>query len=195
VIRVLLVAASPALRAGLRSLLAADPRVEVIGEAMRLADFEENEADIILMSASSSPNLDPSIPVSIPVLLLTDSPISTSAAIRGRPVFGLLPSDSSAEELLAAVHALAEGLVVGPRALLIAEEDASRQRSSGPLTEREQEVLSLLAQGLANKQIAIQLGISEHTVKFHISSIYTKLNATNRAEAIRAGLRGGWIAI
>jgi DNA-binding NarL/FixJ family response regulator len=53
----------------------------------------------------------------------------------------------------------------------------------------------LLATGLPNKQIAAALGISEHTVKFHISSIYSKLNASNRAEAIRAGLRGGWIAL
>lgn len=65
----------------------------------------------------------------------------------------------------------------------------------GPLTERELEVLGLLARGLANKQIAVELGISEHTVKFHVSSIYTKLNVTNRTEAVRAGLRGGWIAL
>jgi DNA-binding NarL/FixJ family response regulator len=56
-------------------------------------------------------------------------------------------------------------------------------------------VIGLLAKGLANKQIAIALGISEHTVKFHVSSIYTKLNVTNRTEAVRAGLRGGWIAL
>jgi DNA-binding NarL/FixJ family response regulator len=65
----------------------------------------------------------------------------------------------------------------------------------GPLTERELEVLGLLARGLANKQIALELAISEHTVKFHVSSIYTKLNVTNRTEAVRAGLRGGWIAL
>jgi DNA-binding NarL/FixJ family response regulator len=65
----------------------------------------------------------------------------------------------------------------------------------GPLTERELEVLGLLARGMANKQIAVELGISEHTVKFHVSSIYTKLNVTNRTEAVRAGLRGGWIAL
>jgi DNA-binding NarL/FixJ family response regulator len=56
-------------------------------------------------------------------------------------------------------------------------------------------VLGLLAKGLANKQIAVALGISEHTVKFHVSSIYSKLNVTNRTEAVREGLRGGWIAL
>ena len=63
------------------------------------------------------------------------------------------------------------------------------------LTERESEVLELLAQGLANKQIALELGISEHTIKFHVSSIYTKLGVTNRIEAIRLGARLGLIVL
>ena len=65
----------------------------------------------------------------------------------------------------------------------------------GPLTDREAEVLALLAKGLANKQIAVMLGISEHTVKFHVSSIYAKLKATNRTQAVREGLRNGWIVL
>ncbi len=62
-----------------------------------------------------------------------------------------------------------------------------------PLTERESQVLQLLAQGLANKQIAASLGISEHTVKFHISSIYGKLGATSRTEAVRNGVQHGLV--
>lgn len=195
-IRVLLVAVSPALRAGLRSLLASDSRVNVIGESARLTDFEEIEADVVLISASSASSLDLDLPIPelMPVLLLTDSAIPSSAAFRDRSAFAILPSDSSADELLAAIHALAQGLVVGPRAQLFPGESIE-PAERGPLTEREQEVLSLLAKGLANKQIAVTLGISEHTVKFHVSSIYSKLNATNRAEAIRAGLRSGWIAL
>lgn len=195
-IRVLLVAASPALRAGLRSLLAPDARVQVIGEAAQLNDFNEIEADVILMSASSASTLDFELPVpdGTSVLVLSDAVLPSSAALRNHSAFGILPSDSSAEELLAAIHALAQGFVVGPRTQLFASE-LPEPIERGPLTEREQEVLSLLAQGLANKQIAASLGISEHTVKFHVSSIYSKLNATNRAEAIRAGLRSGWIAL
>ena len=64
-----------------------------------------------------------------------------------------------------------------------------------PLTEREIEVLQLLAQGMANKQIALQLGISEHTVKFHISGIYTKFGVTNRTAAVRLGVRWGLITL
>ena len=64
-----------------------------------------------------------------------------------------------------------------------------------PLTEREAEVLQLLAQGLTNKQIAFTLSISEHTVKFHVSGIYAKLGATNRTEAVRLGVRQGLIIL
>jgi DNA-binding NarL/FixJ family response regulator len=196
VIRVLLVAASPALRAGLRSLLASDSRVNVIGESARLNDMDELEADMVIMSASSASFSDNELILSdsISILLLTDSPLTSSDALRSRPVWGIVPNDASAEELLAAVHALAQGLVVGPRSLLLPDEPTVILER-GPLTDRELEVLNLLAKGLANKQIAVSLGISEHTVKFHVSSIYSKLNATNRAEAIRAGLRGGWIAL
>jgi DNA-binding NarL/FixJ family response regulator len=63
------------------------------------------------------------------------------------------------------------------------------------LTARESEVLELLADGYANKQMALALGISEHTIKFHIASIYNKLNVTNRAEAVRAAARLGLIVL
>jgi DNA-binding NarL/FixJ family response regulator len=63
------------------------------------------------------------------------------------------------------------------------------------LTTRELEVLELLAEGMANKQIAYELEISEHTVKFHVSSIYTKLGVTNRTEAVMVGARLGLIVL
>jgi DNA-binding NarL/FixJ family response regulator len=112
---------------------------------------------------------------------------------RSSRVWGILPIDSSVEELTAAIYALSQGLIVGAPRLLFGPESEAVER--GPLTERELEVLGLLSRGLANKQIAMELGISEHTVKFHVSSIYAKLNVTNRTEAVRAGLRGGWIAL
>ena len=112
---------------------------------------------------------------------------------RSQSAWGILPLDASAEELLAAIHALSQGLIVGERSLLFAAEEETL--ASNPLTDRETEVLNLLSKGLANKQIAIALAISEHTVKFHVSSIYTKLNVTNRTEAVHEGLRGGWIAL
>ena len=198
-IRVWLAAPSPALRAGLRALLASDPRLEVIGEATRLDDLENVEADVIVMTSASDSFLSDGIalPESVAVLLLGDSPNQLTDAFRARAAWGILPLEASADELLAAVHALAEGLIVGTRALLdpLLTDDTAPTPARGPLTERETEVLTLLSTGLANKQIAAALGISEHTVKFHVSSIYTKLNVTNRTEAVRAGLRGGWIAL
>jgi len=64
-----------------------------------------------------------------------------------------------------------------------------------PLTARENEVLQMIALGLANKQIAARLYISEHTVKFHLSSLYAKLNVSSRTEAVRAGLGLGLISL
>ncbi len=127
------------------------------------------------------------------ILFLSDDQLNIQEMRRAYRVWGVLPTEASAEELIAAVHALSQGLIVGAPTLLFESENEPLER--GPLTERESEVLGLLAKGLANKQIAVALGISEHTVKFHVSSIYTKLNVTNRTEAVRTGLRGGWIAL
>ena len=69
------------------------------------------------------------------------------------------------------------------------------QRISATLTARETEVLRMIAEGLANKEIAWRLGISEHTVKFHVSSLLGKLGAGSRTEAIGAGIRQGVIML
>jgi two-component system, NarL family, response regulator YdfI len=196
VIRVLLNVSSPALRAGLRELLSSDKVIKVVNDSLD----EENEADVVVTSASrvslfrgAAPLNNATDSSSAAILLLGDEQPNVQEMKRLAHVWGILPTDSSAEELTAAIHALSQGLIVGPPNLLFESESEPLER--GPLTERESEVLALLARGLANKQIALSLGISEHTVKFHVSSIYTKLNVTNRTEAVREGLRGGWIAL
>ena len=190
-IRVLLNVASPALRAGLRALLSSDETIRVVNDLLD----EESEADVVIAPASqasfSNNGMDPA--ASAATLFLSDDPLNLRELTRSLRVWGILPTDASAEELGAAVHALSQGLIVGTSTLLF--ESESEPLSHGPLTDRESEVLGLLAKGLANKQIAVALGISEHTVKFHVSSIYAKLNVTNRTEAVREGLRGGWIAL
>ena len=190
-IRVLLNISSPALRAGLRALLASDKTIKVVNDSLE----EETEADVVITSAShnsfSNDRLD--VAPSIPTIFLSDDQPNVRALTRSLRVWGILPTDASTEELNAAVHALSQGLIVGTSTLLF--ESESEPLSHGPLTDRESEVLGLLAKGLANKQIAVALSISEHTVKFHVSSIYAKLNVTNRTEAVREGLRGGWIAL
>lgn len=196
-ISVLIVAPSPALRAGLRALLSSDDEIKIIGEAGRWnkSNDEINEADVIITSASSASFLDDEMAASpsASILILSDDPLNVREMMRSQSAWGMLPLDASAEELVAAIHALSQGLIVGERSLLFASDE--EMLASSPLTDRETEVLNLLSKGLANKQIAVALGISEHTVKFHVSSIYTKLNVTNRTEAVHEGLRGGWIAL
>jgi len=90
-------------------------------------------------------------------------------------------------------------------AIIIAEAESGRRRSLDlvsddgppvePLTGRETQVLALLAEGLPNKAIAVELGISDQTVKFHVSSISGKLGAANRTDAVRRAARRGLIAL
>ena len=190
-IRVLLNVSSPALRAGLGALLSSDKTIKVVNDSLD----EQNAADVIITSAATASQLnnEPDSALSAGILLLSDDQLNVQEMRRSYRVWGVLPTDSSSEELNAAIHALSQGLIVGTPELLF--ESESEPLEQGPLSERELEVLGLLSKGLANKQIATALGISEHTVKFHVSSIYQKLNVTNRTEAVRAGLRGGWVAL
>lgn len=208
-IRILVLAASLAERAGIRALLSVDEEIEVIAETAALNELETLPPDIDVMvsvaEAATFPELGDFLAGMEPppaVLMLTDQPQAAQelSELHTR-AWGLLPQDTSEEELLAAVNALYEGLLVGTPALIqpllgqpiqtYTDEDTLVET----LTDRESEVLELLAQGLANKQIALELGISEHTIKFHISSIYTKLGVTNRIEAVRLGVRLGIIVL
>ena len=192
-IRVLVNVSSPALRAGLRALLSTDDTIKIINDSLN----EDSEADVVITSAShvSFSNHEVSDTSAAATLLLSDDPLNVREMRRFSRVWGILPTESSMEELTAAIHALSQGLIVGTSTLLFQSDLESEPLSHGPLTDRESEVLGLVAKGLANKQIAVALGISEHTVKFHVSSIYSKLNVTNRTEAVREGLRGGWVAL
>ena len=203
-IRVFLNVSSPALRAGLRALLSSDETIRVVNDSLEEDDLQ-SEADVVITSASHASFSDPSMALrpsngadsvsAAATLFLSDDQLNVRELRRFTRVWGVLPTDASAEELTAAVHALSQGLIVGTSTLLFESESETEPLSHGPLTDREAEVLGLLSKGLANKQIAVALGISEHTVKFHVSSIYAKLNVTNRTEAVREGLRGGWVAL
>lgn len=188
---------SPALNAGLRALLSAEPEI-ILQEDLTDAARENggNEADVLITTAASFLARPDRRSIPSPhsaILLLTDDPVQLQPLMNLEAPWGVLPLDTSAEELCASVRALAAGLIVGARPVLTLSDEP--RAAASPLSEREIEVLRLLAKGLANKQIALELGISEHTVKFHVSSIYTKLNAANRTQAVREGLRNGWIVI
>jgi DNA-binding NarL/FixJ family response regulator len=134
------------------------------------------------------------------VVLLTNErhPVWTQEAMR-LGVRALLSRDASAAEILAAVEAAAAGMaLVDPRELetLLGSNTSAPVLSEGrTLTARELDVLRMMAEGAANKAIAWKLGISDHTVKFHVASILGKLNAGSRTEAVTIGVRKGLILL
>ncbi|HMV97209.1 MAG TPA: response regulator transcription factor [Anaerolineales bacterium] len=201
-IRVAVVSPNSALRVGLRELLGRQPDIQVIGEAVDLESVHEMEAEVfVLASVSSGRLLENSI--TSPILFLTDD-IESVRMVLGSKVraWGVLSLEATEDELAAAVRAVGEGLWVGAPGLVgemirfsgrresLGEESLTEQ-----LTAREKEVIQLMAQGLANKQIALSLGISEHTVKFHLSSLYSKLGISSRTEAIKRGIELGLISL
>ena len=110
------------------------------------------------------------------------------------PPAGVLPRAVTAAQLDAALRAVAAGLVV--RAPGGSASASAPPRTNFPLlTPREAEILTLVGQGLSNKAAARRLGISVHTVKFHLEALFAKLEATSRAEAVAKGLRGGVIEL
>ena len=116
--------------------------------------------------------------------------------LANRRGYGLLLRSSSVDQLALAILAVAGGLVVLSDNLLKSDTLAiSRPITQGDLTEREREVLTRVAQGLTNKAIAHQLGISEYTVKFHLNAIMTKLDVASRTEAVVQATRLGWIRL
>jgi DNA-binding NarL/FixJ family response regulator len=197
-IRVAILAPALALRIGLHEVLRGLPDVEMVADSALPQELPP--ADVwVLTSADFIDELNEE--QSPPLLLVTGSP-PEAARLAGWPVWGLLPVDASAEEFSAVLHALAEGLCAGSPALVQALLERHHlpmleeaEQVVDPLTGREHQVLQLTAQGLANKQIAASLEISENTVKFHLSSLYAKLGVTSRTEAVRAGARRGWVVL
>ena len=211
VVRVGIVAPYPSVRAGLRALLRFDERIDVVAEAADAADLSEaprGELDVLIVDP------EPAAPAEV-VSVLADLPPAVGLVLLG-PIAGdaRLPNlfgerpwayllrETGAAELARGIEAVAQGLVVIQpplaRRLLATQLVQTLAEVSGdlePLTNREQEVLQQVAQGLPNKTIALRLGISEHTVKFHITSILSKLGAASRTEAVRLGARRGLIAL
>ncbi|HET6605485.1 MAG TPA: response regulator transcription factor [Rhodopila sp.] len=111
------------------------------------------------------------------------------------PPAGLLPPDASADQLDTALRAVAAGLLVRAPQLPAARGGFAAADDAPLLTPREREILGLLGEGLSNKAMARRLGISVHTVKFHLEALFSKLDATSRAEAVAKGLRGGVIEL
>jgi DNA-binding NarL/FixJ family response regulator len=205
--RVFVVAPTPVTRAGLRSMLAniEGTDVQVVGEAASPTAPDPSalsEADVVLL-ADEELLEEAAIAVAedgTQALVLISDDDQAVSRLRALPLrgWGIVPPDAPPEELAAATTAVMQGLIVLPKPLterLLQEPAASAEALSEPLTAREREVLELLGRGLSNRLIAGELHISEHTVKFHISSLYAKLEVNNRAEAVSQGARHGLISL
>jgi DNA-binding NarL/FixJ family response regulator len=204
---VFVVAPTPVTRAGLRSMLANSEGtdVRVVGEAASPTEpdpSELSEADVVLLAdvellEEAAIALSEDGTQALVLISDDDHPIPRLRALPLRG-WGLVPPDAPPEELAAATTAVAQGLIVLPKPLteqLLQGPAASVEELAEPLTAREREVLELLGRGLSNRLIARELHISEHTVKFHISSLYAKLQVNNRTEAVSQGARRGLISL
>lgn len=198
--RVFVLADSEALALDLATLLSEDDRLEVVGAlpaaAANVSAIREARPDVLLASRISAADIpDTSVPV---VLLTVDDAAESWAAhhfIKAR-----LPVQITPQEAFAALLAAAQGLtVLTPAQAEAVSHTAPAMQPAAPtpepLTPRETQVLRMMGQGLANKEIAEQLGISDHTVKFHVASILSKLQAGSRTEAVMSGIRTGLIPI
>lgn len=202
------------MRAGLGSIVVSAADLTLAGETGSgdlLDRVAALQPDVVLLDAGASGlNLVWQLAdgaAEVPVVLLAregdDDALRQALQAGAR---GYLPWDATAEEILAALRAAAAGLVVVSPALAQPLIDAERPaRSAGdavapaelpePLTPRELEVLRLLAEGLPSKTIAARLGLSEHTVKFHVGSLLAKLGAASRTEAVTLAIRRGLLTL
>jgi DNA-binding NarL/FixJ family response regulator len=213
--RLLIVGHSPAARARIRALLQASDLV-ITGETPAFPDRSSElgvdvDAFIIcdadLLPSGSSKRWRQALVV-----------IGSGGAIQRRirrvasGGWAVVSPDSSADDVHSAITAATRGMVVVPSSsfngaaprrdqdgAITDSERVDHQEDEGafdePLTPRELQVLRLLSRGLSNHEIAEDLGISDHTVKFHVSTIYSKLGVATRTAALRTGLRRGLIEI
>ncbi len=202
-IRLLIVDDHPVVRDGLRGMFSGDPEFDVVGEASDGAEAielaERLIPDVILMdlrmpgvngAAAIRALAERQVPSRVLVLTTYDSDSDVVPAIEAGAT-GYLLKDSPRQEVFRAVRAAAQGESV--LASSVATRLMSQLRGPGPdaLSDRELEVLSLIAQGETNRGAAARLFISEATVKTHLLHIYAKLNVNDRAAAVATAFERG----
>ncbi len=207
-IRLLIAAPSAIVRAGLESVGAQGSGIEVVGAsglAGLSAAVDRHQPDVVLAAVETHHDEPPEDLIALAaredapaiVVLAPDLQSSWTGDALRSGIRAVLPGDLGPREILAAVEAAAAGLVVlHPQDIpaLVADRPLPAAHLQ-TLTPREIQVLAMLAEGHVNKTIAWKLGISEHTAKFHVASILSKLNAGTRTEAVTLGIRRGLILI
>jgi DNA-binding NarL/FixJ family response regulator len=203
-IRILIVDDHPVVREGLVAVLESVPDFRVVGSAASaeeaLAAMKTARPDIVLLDLElpGMGGID-AIPrliaggdhVRVIVLTAYDTEERVLGAIKAG-AGGYLLKGAAAAEIVDAIRAVRDGgSYLTPRVATRVIAQVAGRRRSGVLSEREREVLRLVGDGRSNKQIARQLSITERTVKFHITSIFNKLGADNRAQAIALAARRG----
>lgn len=207
-IRILLADDHSVVRQGLRMFLTLDPDLEIIGEAENGLDAinkaHELKPDVVLMDLlmpvmdgiTAITRLRKELPETEVIALtsvLDDG--SVVGAVKAGAI-GYLLKDTQADELCRSIKAAAEGQVqLSPQAAARLVREVQAPASPEPLTDRETDVLRLLAQGQANKQIARSLQIGEQTVKTHVSNILSKLGVQSRTQAALHAARIGLVPI
>jgi DNA-binding NarL/FixJ family response regulator len=205
VISLLIVDDHPVVRDGLRGMFSADPRFEVLGEAgdgaEAIAAGEKLQPDVILMDLRM-PRTDGvtaikelakrGVPARVLVLTTYDTDSDVLPAIEAGAT-GYLLKDAPREELFRAVEAAAKGQAVLSPAVATRLMGQMRRPASEPLSQRELEVLELIARGSTNREAAKQLFISEATVKTHLLHVYAKLGVNDRAAAVATAFSRGYL--
>ncbi len=204
--RLLLIADDPLARAGLTALLSQDSALELLGQSGATDDLAALLAlyrpDVLLWDLGWSAQFDLEqlsavLEEAPPTVALLEEQ-GRAADVWAAGVRGLLERSAPLAHITAALAAAAAGLVVATPELA-GLRAAPSQRAEGPppeeLTARETDVLRLLAEGAANKEIARRLAISEHTVKFHVNALLGKLGAQSRTEAVVRATRAGLILL
>ncbi len=195
-------------RAGLASLLR--PFCRLVGQTSYgsevLHDLEVYRPDVILAHLDwpldrRTPILTSMATLGLPLVGLLESDEDVGAALgilSEFPVYGLVPRETPPERLAGALETVYSGfLLLDPiyRAALGIARAVTTPPPTDPLTPREQDVLRLLATGETNKAIARRLGITDHTVKFHLNAIMTKLGAQSRTDAVARAVRAGVLTL
>ena len=205
---VFIVAPTPMMQAGLHTLLTSND-IQVVGTSAVPDAFSEITTDIDALVVADELQLEQvgralAHTRTVALIVLTNNEGRVLPYLRGLELrgWGMVPLDVPAQQLQAAVIAATQGLITLPREQALqfydrrpVAETLAIEDPDETLTAREREVLDLVGQGLSNKLIARQLQISEHTVKFHVSSISNKLGAASRTDAVRRGLRQGLITL